>query len=271
MSDVNLKEYAHFSFSGGSCTRKVLRLGQGPAVIVIHEVPGIHPLVLRFAKRVADAGHAVFLPSLMGQPGRAPTSGYAAREMLKAICIRREFSFWATDRSSLIVDWLRALARKVHADCGGPGVGAIGMCFSGGFALAMMTEPSVIAPVLSQPSLPIGLTQRSRAAIGMSAAEIDCVRQRLQTENLSMLGLRFHGDPFVPPERFAAYSACFGERFEAIEIDPAEAQPYPGMKPHAVLTVNLRDDDPDGPTKRAEVRVIEFFRQRLQPGPSFSS
>jgi dienelactone hydrolase len=265
MSDVSLQDYTRFSFSDGRYTREVLRHGQGPAVIIIHEVPGVHPLVLRFAGRVAAAGHTVFLPSLMGKPGRAPSSGYAMGEMLKALCVRREFSFWATDRCSPIVDWLRALARKVRAECGGPGVGAVGMCFSGGFALAMMTEPAVIAPVLSQPSLPMGFTSRSRAAVAMSAAEIDCVRQRLQTENLSILGLRFHGDPFVPPERFATYRACFGERFEAIEIDPAQAQPYPGMKPHSVLTINLRDDDPDGPTKRAEVRVIEFFRQRLQP------
>jgi hypothetical protein len=210
MSGTQLQDFTRLSFESGPYTREVFRRGQGPAVIIIHEVPGIHPLVLRFAERVAHAGHTVFLPSLLGEPGRAPTTGYAAWQMLQMICIRREFSTWAAHRSSSIVDWLRALARKAHAECGGPGVGAIGMCFSGGFALAMMTEPAVIAPVLSQPS--------------------------------------------------------FGERFEAIEIDPAEAQPYPGMKPHAVLTINLRDDDPSGATKRAETRVIEFFRQRLVGG-----
>ena len=258
-----LQDYTRFSFSDGRYTREVLRRGLGPAVIVIHEVPGIHPLVLRFAERVASAGHSVFLPSLMGEPGRAPTNGYAAVEMLKAICIRREFSFWAAHRSSPIVDWLRALARKVHADCGGRGVGAVGMCFSGGFALAMMTEQAVIAPVLSQPSLPMGVTQQNRAAIGVSPAEIQVVRRRFEIENLSMIGLRFHGDPFVPPERFATYNSCFGDRFEAIEIDPADAKPYAGMKPHSVLTINLRDDDPEGPTKRAETRVIEFLQHRL--------
>jgi hypothetical protein len=72
--------------------------------------------------------------------------------MLSAICIHREFNVWYTGKSSPIVEWLRALARKAHADCGGRGVGAIGMCFTGGFALAMMTESTVVAPVLSQPS-----------------------------------------------------------------------------------------------------------------------
>jgi dienelactone hydrolase len=264
MSVDGLQDYARFRFTDGPYTREILRRGQGPGVIIIHEVPGIHPLVLRFAGRVADAGHTVFLPSLMGEPGRAPTGGHAAWQMVKAICIRREFSFWAADRSSPIVNWLRALARRVHVECGGPGVGAIGMCFSGGFALAMMTEPAVIAPVMSQPSLPLGFTRRSRTAIGMSSSEIDCVRRRFETENLSAIGLRFHGDPFVRPERFATYKACFGEAFESIEIDPRDAQPGGGMKPHAVLTISLRDDDPGGATKRAEARVIQFFKQRLQ-------
>jgi hypothetical protein len=129
----------------------------------------------------------------------------------------------------------------------------------------MMTEPSVIAPVLSQPSLPVAITARRRADIAMSPKEIKIVRHRLENENLSAIGLRFHGDPMVPPERFATYKSCFGDRFEAIEIDPAEAQPNAGAKPHAVLTINLRDGDPQGATKRAEARVIDFFQQRLHP------
>lgn len=257
-------DFSSFEFSDGRWTRQVLRQGSGPAVIVIHEVPGPHPLVFRFARRVAAAGHTVFLPVLMGQPGRPVTRGYTAVEVLKNICIRREFACWASDRSSPIVEWLRALARAAHAECGGAGVGAVGMCFTGGFALAMMTEPAVVAPVLSQPSLPIGLTARQRAAIGVSPAELACAQHRFEQENLSLLGLRFHGDPFVPDERFATYKSCFGERFEAIELDPADAAPGPLKNPHSVLTLNLRDDDPAGPTRRAEARVIEFFAQRLQ-------
>jgi dienelactone hydrolase len=266
----SLADFSTFEFEHDDKPRTVYRRGSGPAVIVMHEIPGITPEVARFSRYVSDAGMTVFMPHLFGVPGKTATKPYVWKELARA-CISHEFRMFAENRSSPIVDWLRALARKVHAECGGPGVGAIGMCFSGGFALAMMTEPSVIAPVLSQPSMPFGFTRRSRAAIGMSAKEVDGVRQRLQTENLSILGLRFHGDPFVPPERFATYKDCFGERFEAIEIDPAQAQPYPGMKPHAVLTINLRDDDPDGATKRAEVRVIEFFRQRLQPSSTTAS
>jgi dienelactone hydrolase len=258
-----LASYDRFEFDDGRWTRPVYRRGAGPVVIVIHEMPGLHPLVLRFADRVAAAGMTVFLPSLFGEPGRPVSIGYALGEMLKAICIRREFNIWATGQSSPIVDWLRALARKAHAECGGCGVGAIGMCFTGGFALAMMTEPAVVAPVLSQPSLPFPIGAERRRAIGVSPDEIGCAKRRFETEDLSMIGLRFRGDGFVPDARFETYRKTFGDRFEAIELDPEDAQPGTGMPPHSVLTLHLRDDDPQGPTKRAEGRVINFFRQRL--------
>jgi hypothetical protein len=138
------------------------------------------------------------------------------------------------------------------------------MCFTGGFALAMMTEPVVTAPVMSQPSLPLTLgpgAARRRRAIDASASEIACARQRLNNEDLGLLGLRFSGDPISPAERFDTYRREFGSRFEAIEIDSSDAKPYPGIAPHCVLTLNLDDDSPDGPTKRAERRVIEFLKQ----------
>lgn len=258
-----LKEYSRFEFDDGHYTRTVYRRGQGPGVIVIHEIPGLHPLVIRFADRVAAAGMTVFLPSLFGEPGRQVGLPYALKEMFKNVCIRREFLAWATEQSSPIVDWLRALSRKVHAECGGRGVGAVGMCFTGNFALAMMTEPAVVAPVLSQPSLPLGIGRARKAAIGVSAEEIACAKRRFAEEDLSMIGLRFHGDPFISDERFDNFKKTFGDRFEAIEIEAKDGLSVQGAPPHSVLTVHLRDDDPDGPTKRAERRVIEFFKQRV--------
>jgi dienelactone hydrolase len=261
-----LANYRCREFSDGRWTRPVYRRGNGPAVIVIHEMPGLHPLVIDFADRVASAGMTVALPSLFGTPGKTVGIGYGLTEMLKGICIRREFSVWATNRSSPIVDWLRALARQLHGECGSAGVGAIGMCFTGNFALAMMTEPAVVAPVLAQPSLPLPAgpgSNKRRAAMGVSDDEVACAKRRFAAEDLSMIGLRFRGDPFVPDERFDTYRRTFGDRFEAIELDPADAAPNTGMTPHSVLTVHLRNDDPDGPTKRAERRVIEFFSQRL--------
>ncbi len=143
----------------------------------------------------------------------------------------------------------------------GSSPGAIGMCLTGGFALAMMTEPAVIAPVLSQPSLPLPFCSAKRsAAIGLSPDQIACAKRRFETEDLSMIGLRFHGDKMVPDARFATYKREFGDRFEPIEIDPKDAAPS-SRPPHSVLTVHF-DDRAGTPTKRAEERVIAFLRQR---------
>ncbi|NQE62178.1 Dienelactone hydrolase family protein [Caulobacter sp. RHG1] len=132
----HLAGFERFDFDDGRWTREVFRIGSGPAVIVIHEVPGLHPGVLAFARDLADAGLTAWCPSLFGTPAKQVTRGYAVGEILKNICVRREFRTWKDGRSSPIVDWLRALARKAHQECGGRGVGAVGMCFTGGFALA---------------------------------------------------------------------------------------------------------------------------------------
>ncbi|HEY3947418.1 dienelactone hydrolase family protein [Phenylobacterium sp.] len=254
-----LSSYEKFDFTDGPWTRPVYRKGSGPAVIVIHEMPGLHPLVVRFADRVAEAGMTVFCPSLFGTPGRPISRGYALTTMLGAICIRREFNVWATDKSSPIVDWLRALARKAHAECGGKGVGAVGMCFTGGFALAMMTEPSVVAPVLSQPSMPAAQGSRKRAAgFDASPAEVACAKARFEDEDLSLLGLRYKSDVLVPDARWESYKKTFGDRFESIELSDEDAAPAM-IPPHSVLTLHLKND---GPSKAAEQRTIAFFKQR---------
>jgi len=254
-----LSGYDRFSFADGAWTRDVYRRGSGPAVIVIHEIPGLHPLMIRFADRVAAAGMTVYLPVLFGEPGRAPSPLYVFHSMADALCIRREFNAWSLGKSSPIVDWLRALARKAHADCGGRGVGAIGMCFTGGFALARMTEPAVVAPVLSQPSLPVALGSSGRAAdINASPEEIACVKRRFADEGLSMIALRFKSDKSVPDARFATYKREFGASFEAIELDDADALKG-DRPPHSVLTFHMKEE---GPTKAAERRVIAFFKER---------
>jgi dienelactone hydrolase len=258
-----LDNYKVFDFTHRPWTRSVFWRGGGPAAIVIHEIPGLHPLVVRLADRIANAGMTVYLPSLFGEPGRPFSKLYALQSAASIICIRREFSVWATNRSSPIVEWLRALARHAHGECGGKGVGAIGLCLTGGFALAMMTEPTVIAPVLGEPSLPFAITTARRRAIDASSVEIAGARQRLTNENLSMIGLRFRKDPLVPDERFKTLRREFGERFEPIELDPADANPDAPKPAHSVLTLHLRDDEPEGPTRMAEARVIAFLRERL--------
>ena len=259
--EAALYGYRKSEFTHGSWTRFVYRRGRGPAVIVIHEMPGLHPLVIRFANRVADAGMTVFLPVLFGVPGKPVTRGYTAWSLLSTICIRREFNVWSAGKSSPIVAWLSALARNAHAECGGKGVGAVGMCFTGGFALAMMAEPCVVAPVLPQPSLPMPFGSKRAAGIDAYPVEIACAKKRFVDENLSMIGLRFKCDKLVRKSRFETYRNAFGENFEAIELDPQDAQPSE-FSPHSVLTVHMKEE---GPTKEAEQRVIAFLKRGTAP------
>jgi dienelactone hydrolase len=261
-----IEGYQCSDFSYDGVSRPVYRRGSGPAVIVMHEVPGIHPTVIRFANWVVEAGFSVFMPELLGVAGKAPSPGYGLRSMLRA-CIAREFSVLSTRRSSPITDWLRALCRHAHEEVGGPGVGAVGMCLSGNFALAMMLEPCLLAPVLSQPSLPFPLGAARRGALHLSDAELRVVRERVRA-GCPILGLRFTKDPWVPPERFAALHREFGEGFEAIEIDSAVSEPGAGPSgPHSVLAGDLRDEA-GHPTRAARDRVLEFFRERLKEAPA---
>lgn len=255
-----LDGFTRFDFDDGRWTREVYRIGSGPAVIVIHEMPGLHPGVLAFARDVAAAGMTVFCPSLFGKPAKPVSIGYALGEIARTLCVRREFTAWASDRSSPIVDWLRALARQVHAECGGKGVGAVGMCFTGGFALAMMTEPSVVAPVMSQPSLPFG--KKGAGALGCSAAEIACARTRFETEDLSLMALRFKSDKLVPDARFETLKLAFGDKVEVVELEDADAAPGVPMAPHSVLTLHLHRSIPDSGTMKAHDKVIAFFKAR---------
>jgi dienelactone hydrolase len=258
MADDGLAGFERFDFDDGRWTREVYKIGSGPAVIVIHEVPGLHPGVLAFARDLAASGLTAYCPSLFGKPAKPVTRGYAIGTILKNICVRREFSVWKDGRSSPIVDWLRALARKAHEDCGGKGVGAVGMCFTGGFALAMMTEPVVVAPVLSQPSLPL----KDKGGLDCSASELACAKRRFKDEDLSLLALRFSADKLVPDARIARLKAEFGDKVEVVELADADAAPGVPMAPHSVLTLHLHRSIPDSGSMKARDKVIAFFKER---------
>lgn len=253
-----LEPFTRSAFTSQGETRAVFSAGDGPAVIVIHEMPGITPPVAAFARRVIDAGFHVRMPSLFGEPGRPMSPGYVLRSLVRG-CVAREFVTLALDRTSPAIGWLRALAADAHAACGGPGVGAVGMCFTGGFALGMMVDDVMVAPVLSQPSLPFPVSPARRRAVGLSEADFARVRAR----GGCVMGLRFTGDPAVPAARFDTLRRALGERFVAVEIDSSPGNPYGIPRgAHSVLTEHFVDA-PGHPTREALDRVIAFLREQL--------
>jgi dienelactone hydrolase len=253
------------SFDGQG--KRVHVAGSGPAVIVMAEMPGISPCVARFGRWVRDAGFTVYMPSLFGRDGVVVSADEGANVFRKA-CISAEFRALAAGETSPVTRWLRQLAVHAHQECGGPGVGAIGMCFTGNFALSMMLEPVMRAPVLCQPALPLN----DPAGLEISPGDLATVRARLDAEGLDVLAYRFEGDRYCRAQRFAAYAQALGERFKPRVLPDTAANPEVGLPffkahvpfPHSVVTVHLVDRAGE-PTLDARDEILAFLVRQLAP------
>jgi dienelactone hydrolase len=189
--------------------------------------------------------------------------------VIKRACISRQFRAFAGGGTSPVVDWLRALARQAHGECGGPGVGAVGLCFTGNFALTMALEPAVIAPVVNHPSLPLD----DPAGLEISPEDALAVKERFERDDLTALGFRFDNDRWCTGQRFAAYTALLGGRFDGRVLPGEVANPDPPPffremvgTPHSVVTAHLVDRD-GHPTVAARDEILAFLKQRLHPAP----
>ncbi|MXG88672.1 dienelactone hydrolase family protein [Nocardioides flavescens] len=234
--------------TAGGTTHTTYRRGTGPGVVVISEIPGITPKVLAFAEEVVGLGCTVVLPHLFGEVPSS-SSPLAALATMREVCVNREFVKLKAGRTSPVADWLRDLARTLHDEVGGPGVGAVGMCFTGGFALAMMVDESVVAPVLAQPSLPFPVGRERAADLGLSPADLAAVKERAAA-GCQVLGLRYDRDVAVGT-RFETLTRELGDAFIRVE--------FPGRK-HSTLTEHRQQEGVD--------RVLEFFRERLIDPPA---
>ena len=248
----------HAPFYADGAGHEVFHAGAGPPVLLLHELPGQTREFWRFAHWLAEAGFAVLAPDLFSRPGRpAGRIGLAAATM--RVCVSRQIHLLAANRSSPVTSWLRALARAASAERAGASVGVVGMCLTGNFALALALEPCVVAPVASQPSLPIALTARARAALHLSPDEKAALRDRRE---VPVMALRFAGDPLCRAARFAALEALVGDRLETHVLPDVAANPRGNPRPHAVLTRDLIDAHGE-PTRAAADRVVQFLRENL--------
>jgi dienelactone hydrolase len=260
--EADLTGWSVAPFAGGGYTHDVYRRGEGPGVVLIPEIPGIHPGVLALGNHLVDNGFTVAIPSLFGEPGRPVSVGYALPTIARA-CVAREFAAFATNKQRPVSVFLRALARDLNASTPGKGVGVIGQCFTGGFALAAAVDDSVLAPVLSQPSLPIPLTLSRRRDPGVSEVELNVVADRAANEGLCAMGLRFSEDKMAPGERFTTLKERLGDAFEVIEISSAPGNEHGFSRmAHSVLTDELREVEGQ-PAYEARKRVVEFLTKRL--------
>jgi dienelactone hydrolase len=243
---TELEGWQRGEFSAAGFTHTTYRKGTGPGVVVVHEIPGITPAVLRFAEEVVAAGFTVVMPLLVGEVGRDVSQGYLMGSMSK-ICVSREFTTMAMKKTSPVIAYLRALARQLHEDVGGRGVGAIGMCFSGGFALGMMLDDFMVAPVLSQPSLPFAMGRARGADLNLSPDDAVVIANRAAA-GCQVLGLRYTGDKLVGG-RFTSLRTLLGDAFVAVEFPSAK------KSDHSVLTEQRLED--------GVARVLAFLREKL--------
>jgi dienelactone hydrolase len=262
--EADLTGWTCEAFTAAGYTHDVYRRGEGPGVVLIPEMPGLHPGVLALGNYLVDNGFTVAAPSLFGTPGQPAMRPGMVPVLLKG-CVSKEFAAFATNADRPVAHYLRALARDLNARTPGPGVGVIGQCFTGGFALAAAVDDSVLAPVLSQPSVPIALTGRQKRDPGLSERELRVIERRAAEDGLCALALRFSADPLSPGERFRTLKDRLGDAFEVIEIDSKKGNAHGfGPATHSVLTAEVREVD-GHPAYEARKRVVEFLTARLAP------
>ena len=254
--------FDEFPFRAAGFQHRVLRKGDGsqPGVLIIQELPGITHHTMALAEQLHADGFTVYLPVLLGEPD----SPYQPLKNLAKVCISDEFRVLTQRGHGPVADYLRALCRHMQAECGGP-VGAIGMCFTGGFVLTLMIDESVAAPVMSQPAHADGILDRitGKVTLGVPAADFTAAKARSERDAIPLMGLRFTHDISCPNARFDYLSAQLGERFRRIDIDSSLFNAH-GIKPwaHSVLTIDFVDQ-PGHPTRYAYDQMVGFFRQQL--------
>lgn len=237
----------------------VYSVGTGPLVILLHEAPGPIPETFELGLRLSEQGFKVYIPIFFGKPN----TPFSVRTSIKEIglgCIRREFAVFASNRSSPAVEWLRALCIDLLREHEETKVGMIGMCFTGNFALGLIGEDWMRAPILSQPSLPYRLGGKQKAALHVSPETLKKAKKR---DDLNILGLRFTHDWMCPRAKFKRLEEEFGDRFEGIEIDSSlfNSHRIP-ITAHSVLTLDFVDQQ-GHPTHDAWLKVLDFLGNHL--------
>lgn len=253
ISHTPISQFEHSSFSAPiagkhEVSHDIYSLGEGPPVVLIQELPGIGKETLRLADKLIAAGFSVVLPHLFGPLEKTSMVG----NLIRVMCMRREFALFAANRSSPIVDWLRALCRHVRNSRNASGVGVIGMCLTGNFAITLIGEESVLAAVSSQPAMPF----HRQDALHMSEEDVKLARHGLEQSG-PMLGFRFAGDKLSTAAKFA----CIHEAFNDDEMERVRLCTLPGDG-HSVFTLDFVDEE-GHPTHEALAQVIGYFKERL--------
>ena len=234
--------------------------GKGPNVILLPESPGAHEGVFELGRELAKTGLCIHIMILFGDVN-TPYSKIKAAKFVTKACLSKEFTMLSRHRRSPMSERVRAYGRKLYSDRKEP-LGIVGMCITGNFALACLAEPWMLAPVLSQPSLPIAIGSNRAKSLNTPESDLHAGATR---KELELMGLRFTHDVMCPKLRFDSLNKRFNERFISIEIDSSPKNPYQiPTTAHSVLTVD-RITKAGHPTEEALKSVVRFLHKKLGP------
>lgn len=234
--------------NGATVKHDVYSKGAGPIVVVIQELPGLGPETLILADNLVSEGFTVVLPHLFGPIGKIRIAG----NLLRVMCMRKEFRIFEQGKTSPIVEWLRALCNDLRNKYDVDGVAVIGMCLTGNFAISLMADQAVLAGVASQPSLPLN----NHSNLHMSQQDIQQIRSRLDNQE-PMLAFRFAEDTFCQASKFEQMDKAFNNDRQRINL-----QTLPGVG-HAVLTRDFVDEK-GHPTRQAFEQIVEYFHKAFK-------
>ncbi len=215
---MNVADFEKFSFTaqlttGETVTHDVYFAGDGPAILMIQELPGIDQDTLNLAQSLIDQGYSVYLPHLFGTFGRKTL----LRNTVRLFCVRREINLFARGKQSPITAWLRALCADIETRAGQGRIGVIGMCLSGSFALAMMADDAVLGAVASQPSLPVF----GGDALDMGPDDIVECKAAMKAKG-GALAMRYKNDKLARRETMQAIDAAFAPYIKTVAFEGAK-------------------------------------------------
>ncbi len=241
------KEFTAHSSEGKPLSHDVYERGKGKVCVIIQELPGIGQETLCLADTFVERGYKVILPHLFGPIGKTSV----ASNLFRVFCMRKEFRVFAKNESSPIVDWLKALCKKVKEENNVKGVAVIGMCLTGNFAISLMAEDAVLAGFASQPAMPF----QTQNALHMSEEDVTKIKSKLDVVGPMHCG-RFEKDKLCTAEKFDLINRKFNDDKERIILHE-----LPG-KGHSILTIDFVDEA-GHPTKKALEDVMEYFDDQL--------
>ena len=174
------------------------------------------------------------------------------------LCLSKELNSLSTNAPSKIAGRLRALCRRIHAECGGRGVGVIGMCLIGNLLLSVMLDESVLVPVMCEPAVPLVPWSKERTA-ALGVPDDDARRAAERARKVQVLGFRFETDTKCPDDRFQTLEQLFGKKCFKGKTIPTGPN-NPGKIPngsHSVLTGEFDYSDLNHPARKALDEIIE--------------